>query len=298
MSHGLFGVPSSSGSWSPWSFFSSRWPRAFCRRAHRDDWCWPSSSWLGSRRCVLLPGLWTRAPHHRGHRRRGRDRPRRDSRLSAHRRSAFCRTFGTYTNRWLEIGGGSNWWYHPVWWMVGTFIPWMGAWLLANRTARTSGRPRPRRLRDRDRVHRRPGRSRGRDRDPSAPGWNLGTFGVAVPPRDRAGHRPLRTGIAPRLIRCAGSVSSSVSSDGCSRRFSRGQLHFSGPWAARLSPCKCRIPCRDSQSPHCAGHSPVSLLLSYGFDTFAKRPRHEKCWRLPRTERRTPSSLVIPARSE
>jgi hypothetical protein len=43
----------------------------------------------------------------------------------------------TYTNRWLAIGGGSNWWYHPVWWMVGTFIPWMGAWLLANRTERT-----------------------------------------------------------------------------------------------------------------------------------------------------------------
>ena len=46
----------------------------------------------------------------------------------------------TYTNRWYEIGGGSNWWYHPVWWMVGTFIPWMGAWLLANQTTR-KGRP-------------------------------------------------------------------------------------------------------------------------------------------------------------
>src|SRR5262245_56292306 len=44
---------------------------------------------------------------------------------------------GTYTNRWLAVGGGSNWWYHPVWWIVGTFIPWMGAWQLANRTART-----------------------------------------------------------------------------------------------------------------------------------------------------------------
>ncbi|MES2123764.1 MAG: hypothetical protein V4503_03655 [Gemmatimonadota bacterium] len=38
----------------------------------------------------------------------------------------------TYTNRWYEVGGGSNWWYHPVWWMVGTFISWMGAWILAN----------------------------------------------------------------------------------------------------------------------------------------------------------------------
>src|SRR5437867_3495919 len=34
-----------------------------------------------------------------------------------------------YTNRWLEIGGGSNWWYHPVWWMVCTFMTWQGAWL-------------------------------------------------------------------------------------------------------------------------------------------------------------------------
>ena len=47
---------------------------------------------------------------------------------------------GTYTNRWHEIGGGSNWWYHPVWWMVGTFLPWMGSWILANQTVR-NGRP-------------------------------------------------------------------------------------------------------------------------------------------------------------
>ena len=39
---------------------------------------------------------------------------------------------GIYTNRWHEIGGGSNWWYHPVWWMVGTSLPWMGAQILAS----------------------------------------------------------------------------------------------------------------------------------------------------------------------
>jgi len=49
---------------------------------------------------------------------------------------------GIYTNRWLEIGGGSNWWYHPVWWMAGTYMPWMGAWVLANQTAK-SGQPSP-----------------------------------------------------------------------------------------------------------------------------------------------------------
>jgi len=52
----------------------------------------------------------------------------------------LLQNIGTYSNRWYEIGGGSNWWYHPVWWMVGTFIPWMGAWLLANQTNR-NGHP-------------------------------------------------------------------------------------------------------------------------------------------------------------
>ncbi len=42
---------------------------------------------------------------------------------------------GTYTNRWWQIGG-SNWWYHPIWWMMGTFLPWLGAWILANQVER------------------------------------------------------------------------------------------------------------------------------------------------------------------
>ncbi len=54
----------------------------------------------------------------------------------------LLQNIGTYTNRWHAIGGGSNWWYHPVWWMVGTFLPWLGAWILANQTAKT-GRPSP-----------------------------------------------------------------------------------------------------------------------------------------------------------
>jgi hypothetical protein len=49
---------------------------------------------------------------------------------------ALLQPLGIYTNRWREIGGGSNWWYHPVWWMVGTFLPWMGALTMANRVAR------------------------------------------------------------------------------------------------------------------------------------------------------------------
>lgn len=51
----------------------------------------------------------------------------------------LLQNIGLYTNRWLAIGGGSNWWYHPVWWMVGTFIPFMGAFALANQTARRGG---------------------------------------------------------------------------------------------------------------------------------------------------------------
>jgi len=48
----------------------------------------------------------------------------------------LLQNIGTYTNRWTQIGR-SNWWYHPVWWMVGTFLPWMGAWILANQASRT-----------------------------------------------------------------------------------------------------------------------------------------------------------------
>jgi hypothetical protein len=43
---------------------------------------------------------------------------------------------GLYTHRWRDVGGGSNWWYHPVWWMAGTYLPWLGAWLIANRAAK------------------------------------------------------------------------------------------------------------------------------------------------------------------
>jgi hypothetical protein len=42
---------------------------------------------------------------------------------------------GIYTNRWWQIGG-SNWWYHPIWWMAGTFLPWLGAFILANQEER------------------------------------------------------------------------------------------------------------------------------------------------------------------
>lgn len=51
---------------------------------------------------------------------------------------SILQPIGIYTNRWREIGGGSNWWYHPVWWMAGTFLPWMGALILAAQADRGS----------------------------------------------------------------------------------------------------------------------------------------------------------------
>jgi len=55
---------------------------------------------------------------------------------------ALLQNIGTYSHRWHEVGGGSNWWYHPVWWMGGTFLSWMGAWILASQTVK-NGRPSP-----------------------------------------------------------------------------------------------------------------------------------------------------------
>lgn len=54
----------------------------------------------------------------------------------------LLQNIGTYSERWYALGGGSNWWYHPVWWMAGTFVPWMGGWILANQTVRR-GSPSP-----------------------------------------------------------------------------------------------------------------------------------------------------------
>src|SRR6266436_3444894 len=37
---------------------------------------------------------------------------------------------------WDAVGGGSTWWYLPIWWMLGTFVAWMGAIVTAGRGAR------------------------------------------------------------------------------------------------------------------------------------------------------------------
>ena len=90
---------------------------------------------------TLLPGLWTRARTIEG--------IAGAAGIGLAATGVFLlidvtllQNIGTYTNRWYQIGGGSNWWYHPVWWMVGTFLPWLGAWILANQASRR-GEPSP-----------------------------------------------------------------------------------------------------------------------------------------------------------
>lgn len=44
---------------------------------------------------------------------------------------AVYRPIHAYPWTWDAIGGGATWWYLPVWWMLGTWLAWMGALRLA-----------------------------------------------------------------------------------------------------------------------------------------------------------------------
>lgn len=44
-----------------------------------------------------------------------------------------------YPWTWDAIGGGSKWWYIPIWWMLGTLLAWTGALHVAGQA--TAGRP-------------------------------------------------------------------------------------------------------------------------------------------------------------
>lgn len=44
-----------------------------------------------------------------------------------------------YPWTWDALGGGSTWWYLPVWWMLGTFLAWMGAIVTAGAARRAGG---------------------------------------------------------------------------------------------------------------------------------------------------------------
>jgi hypothetical protein len=37
---------------------------------------------------------------------------------------------------WDAVAGGSTWWYLPIWWMLGTFLAWMGGIVTAARARR------------------------------------------------------------------------------------------------------------------------------------------------------------------
>src|SRR5467141_1330785 len=43
----------------------------------------------------------------------------------------LLRPFHAFPWTWDAIGGGSTWWYLPIWWMLGTFLAWMGATVTA-----------------------------------------------------------------------------------------------------------------------------------------------------------------------
>ncbi len=53
----------------------------------------------------------------------------------------LLRPFKAYPWTWDAIGGGSTWWYLPVWWMLGTFVAWMGGIVIAAGREATRGRP-------------------------------------------------------------------------------------------------------------------------------------------------------------
>lgn len=43
----------------------------------------------------------------------------------------LLRPLKAYPWTWDAIGGGSTWWYLPIWWMFATFLAWMGGTLTA-----------------------------------------------------------------------------------------------------------------------------------------------------------------------
>lgn len=50
--------------------------------------------------------------------------------------TAVLRPVHLYHWTWDAIGGGSGFWYLPVWWMGSCFLAWLGAWVYSIRAAR------------------------------------------------------------------------------------------------------------------------------------------------------------------
>ncbi len=45
--------------------------------------------------------------------------------------TAILRPLNMYHFTWDQIGGGSGFWYIPVWWMGSAVLAWLGSWLYA-----------------------------------------------------------------------------------------------------------------------------------------------------------------------
>lgn len=93
----------------------------------------------------------------------------------------LLQTFHVYTNRWHQIGGGSFWWYLPVWWMVGTYLSWMGGWILANQTNKTGATSVPAAVALVTTISATCGVVAILTHFPSA-SWNVPTFAIAILP--------------------------------------------------------------------------------------------------------------------
>ena len=48
----------------------------------------------------------------------------------------LLRPLRAYPWTWDAVGGGSTWWYLPIWWMLGTFVAWLGGLVTAARARR------------------------------------------------------------------------------------------------------------------------------------------------------------------
>jgi hypothetical protein len=50
--------------------------------------------------------------------------------------TVILRPFNVYHWSWDQIGGGSGFWYIPVWWMGATVLAWLGAWIYSAESTR------------------------------------------------------------------------------------------------------------------------------------------------------------------
>src|SRR3989442_9242248 len=48
----------------------------------------------------------------------------------------LLRPLKAYPWTWDAVGGGTTWWYLPMWWILGTFLAWMGGIRIALSAAR------------------------------------------------------------------------------------------------------------------------------------------------------------------